>query len=551
MLAGGKALLWLLPWSISADLQRELYNEARKSDRMIEIEPDPEAVSEFLKNREQHVVMLLHDQSCPHCRQALPELDRIAEELKGQAIAVTHVDCSSKKSLMKEHLGLRGFPTLAFWRSRSRVVDEDLVGKDFVVDQDANFVLRASRLAGISEDRDKGRLALLGKTVTVRRSDQKDLSVQVEGPGRHFAWLPQEVLRTKEGQRLPYQRAEGIVKYNSRWEKPDMLHFIKHMMQPAVRRLPDFTALQDSFDELDVHPAFVYCGTQITAGVLELAATHALSKVFHTTEASACPVPGSTPRLVVYSPASQQWSAMPGQAKAAVAVAGPEVATEHEALIAWAAENRYPGIYLLGYRNFQEWLRGGRSVVLVAINMVATEENRVAEAQLRQLGQPQPAGDALDKYSYQPEDRYLGVTDGTLEGLSAWGVQKHRLPRAVVFLNPDEWVENERLLTAQKLASDVKKIPLMFRQSSSPRGFAVWMAQEIGETYLFLDRKLNVLAGTTGRIGLIACLLLFVWLIGRVIWKMILAAIGFSDRVLAETIVMVEPACSKGEKKSN
>ena len=47
-----------------------------------------------------------------------------------------------------------------------------------MVDSDSAFLLRASRLAGLGAERDKSRLALLGKEVIILQVDGKDMTVQ-------------------------------------------------------------------------------------------------------------------------------------------------------------------------------------------------------------------------------------------------------------------------------------------------------------------------------------------------------------------------------------
>ena len=41
-----------------------------------------------------------------------------------------------------------------------------------------DFILRASRLANLGQERDRSRLALAGQEVTVRRADDKDMTLQ-------------------------------------------------------------------------------------------------------------------------------------------------------------------------------------------------------------------------------------------------------------------------------------------------------------------------------------------------------------------------------------
>lgn len=50
------------------------------------------------------------------------------------------------------------------------------------VDSDSAFLLRASRLAGLSSERDKSRQALLGKEVIIQQVDSKDMTVQAGKP---------------------------------------------------------------------------------------------------------------------------------------------------------------------------------------------------------------------------------------------------------------------------------------------------------------------------------------------------------------------------------
>ena len=48
-----------------------------------------------------------------------------------------------------------------------------------VVEEDEAALLRASQLAGLGRERGKARLAAMGQTVTVRKGDDSDMTVQV------------------------------------------------------------------------------------------------------------------------------------------------------------------------------------------------------------------------------------------------------------------------------------------------------------------------------------------------------------------------------------
>ncbi|CAE8604871.1 unnamed protein product [Polarella glacialis] len=231
-------------------------------------------------------------------------------------------------------------------------------------------------------------------------------------------------------------------------------------------------------------PALVFCGPTLTPGFLEVAVAHQLqSRAFHAPDPAECPVPlkvRSGSQLVVYSPASQQWSTTPNGAKAAVAVAGSQIVASDASLVAWAACHRYPGITSLGYKNFQDWLRTNRSSLLVAVNVHSS--NKDVERRLKETGNPRGIG-AMEEYTYKPSDHDLGVADGKLEGLSYFGVNYRDLPRVVVFEDANTWVEDITELTLDRLNLDLMKVPSLWRMSGSFKGHVLWALKELRWNY--------------------------------------------------------------------
>eukprot|EP00439_Symbiodinium_sp_Y106_P062819 s1604_g9.t1 len=251
------------------------------------------APEDFLatKRQDANVALLLHDANCPHCRKALPELDRVAEDFRSEGVIFAHADCTHGKGSIQNEFNLKGFPGFLFWRQSAPL--EELVDQVFVVDTDVDFILRSSRLAEIGKERDGARRALAGVQVTVKATDSKDMTVQVEGPSGQLVWIPHETL-LKQGRRLPYRRGDGVARYRNVWEKDlalshqccgsariagilllkePMTQFLRRMMQPLVTSLPSPTLAS-----LDGEgPALLLCSRTLTRGFLEAAVTHQLS----------------------------------------------------------------------------------------------------------------------------------------------------------------------------------------------------------------------------------------------------------------------------------
>jgi len=506
-------LCTLFSWFVSADLDVELYRTAKKSPDLKAVEGDVQKISEFLLEQRpsRHVALLLHDANCPHCRKALPELDLVAKALTKEAVVLGHVDCTSNKAAMRTHFNLKGFPCLLFWRKQPESLDE-LVGKTVVVDSDSAFLLRASRLAGLGAERDESRLALLGKEVIILQVDGKDMTVQVETETKQKVWIPHEVL-IEQGRRVPYRREEAMTKYQNLWEKDLMQSFVQRAMQPLVAKLPS-SSLQ-SLEKEDGH-ALVLCAAVLSRGFLEAATNyHQTLRAFHT---PSCPELGSGDHILSYSPASLQWTAVPGRAKAAAAVAGKEVTSNDTHLVQWVEQHQYPGISALTIHSVHAWLRAGRPTVLLAIKLNDFEKNIMVENQLREVGKPTPVGN-MELYSYGPFDRYLGVADGTLEGFNYFGVAASNLPRVVVFDDPEHWVEDEDYVTAERLSEHLPRVARMWRMSSTPRGYALWIAKRFVAVYLKLDRDANASFGYAGRCVVVGLLLVFIWAQARgLVW---------------------------------
>ncbi|CAE7475232.1 ppdK [Symbiodinium natans] len=521
--------LALAGWPAFADLERELYNQAKQSARLAKVEASPREILEFLttKRRTANVALLLHDANCPHCRKALPELDRVAESFQSGTVVFAHVDCTHNKGAMQSEFNLKGFPGFLFWRQSDPI--DDLVGQVFVIDSDVDFILRASRLSEIGKERDGARRALAGAQVTVKAVDGKDMTVQVEGPRNQLVWIPHETL-LQQGRRLPYRRGDGVARYHNVWEKEPMTQFLQRMTQPlayfvkmsthvlvpawsAGPVLIKVTSLPSASwaDLAGEGPAVLLCAGTLTRGFLEAAVTHQLSmRAYHTS--AECPLQGaSSPgseQVVVYVPAAMQWAAVKGRARAAAAAAGPEVVQNDGALLKWVSRHRLPGIAKLGLSSVYFFLNSGPSV-LVAVDVIDHETNIMAETKIREVMKPKRIGE-VDVYSYGEADRYFGVADGTLPGFTYFGVSPDHLPRVVVFDDSDHWVEDAYYLTVEKLPEHLPRVSRMWRMSSTPRGHALWIAKKFVALYLAADRHAAA-AGYFGRVLVVLLLAVFLW----------------------------------------
>jgi len=406
---------------------------------------------------------------------------------------------------MRTHFNLKGFPCLLFWRKQVEPLD-DLIGKTFVIDNDSAFLLRASRLAGLGPERDKLRLSLLGQEVLVQKADGEDMTVQVESTKKNTVWIPHEVL-LEQGRRVSYRREEAMTKYQNLWEKDRMQKFVQRAMQPLVTKMASLESL-----EKETGHCFVLCAASMTRGFLEAATSHHQNlKAFHT---PSCSQFGPGDHILSYSPASLQWTAVPGRAKAAVAVAGPEVTSNDSTLVQWVQQNQYPGITALTIHSVHPWLNAGRPTVLVAIKLGDLEANIMVETQLREVGKPTAVGN-MELYKYGPFDRYLGIADGTLEGFSYFGVEASRLPRVVAFDDHEHWVEDEDYLTAERLSEHLPRVARMWRMSGTARGHVLWIAKRVVAVYLKLDRQADSSFGYAGRCLVVGVLLLLIWVQAR------------------------------------
>jgi len=497
----------LCTWFARADLDLDLYKTARSSPNLKAVEASVQKISEFLNSerKKNNVALLLHDANCPHCRKALPELDLVAKALSKEPVVLGHVDSTSNKAGMRTHFNLKGFPCLLFWRKQVEPLD-DLIGKTFVIDNDSAFLLRASRLAGLGPERDKLRLSLLGQEVLVQKADIEDMTVQVESAKKNTVWIPHEVL-LEQGRRVSYRREEAMTKYQNLWEKDRMQKFVQRAMQPLVTNMASLESL-----EKETGHCFVLCAASMTRGFLEAATSHHQNlKAFHT---PSCSQFGPGDHILSYSPASLQWTAVPGRAKAAVAVAGPEVTSNDSTLVQWVQQNQYPGITALTIHSVHPWLNAGRPTVLVAIKLGDLEANIMVETQLREVGKPTAVGN-MELYKYGPFDRYLGIADGTLEGFSYFGVEASRLPRVVAFDDHEHWVEDEDYLTAERLSEHLPRVARMWRMSGTARGHVLWIAKRVVAVYLKLDRQADSSFGYAGRCLVVGVLLLLIWVQAR------------------------------------
>eukprot|EP00930_Biecheleria_cincta_P026510 TRINITY_DN18677_c0_g1_i1.p1 TRINITY_DN18677_c0_g1~~TRINITY_DN18677_c0_g1_i1.p1 ORF type:complete len:589 (-),score=109.33 TRINITY_DN18677_c0_g1_i1:203-1909(-) len=547
-------ILLSLAVTAGADLESDLYKATLAKNNMQSVEATSEAVAEFVgpKRKKSHLALMFHDASCTYCRRALPELDRIALEMKGKDIAIGHVDVTANKAGMNSLMGLKGYPALIFWRRATANMSE-LLGAELRVDTDESFVLRACRHTGLSEERDKLRLQFLGKQVTVLKIDPKDITLQVEDEGGKKVWLPEEVFIAEGGQRLKNRRAEAMVLYQGSWDAHSMHYFLRRMMRPLIaeiKRMEDFSKGM----AYELGPALVLCGSKLPRGFVEAATMYQLDHfAFHAKTKKACPVTVSKipnkSRVVVFSPSWQQWSA--SRDGKAAALMGTFETVDDQGMVDWTSSHRYPGIMQLGYENFQYWLRSNRSTVLVALSFGNSKEAlsiaRLVEKQLRQLGKPQTSGTGVEVYSFEDSNRhYLGVVEGSLEGLDHYGVNQRSLPKVVVFESHQVWVEDDEHLRVDSLLEDMGKLPLMWRTSNTWLGAIVWALRHLGKMYMLADKRAKALGGTSGQIGYTICVGLASWMMLKYLWSCARSSV---ELVLHDDPVTTQSASAECEQK--
>lgn len=484
---------------VRCDLQYELYQDAKRSPWLRALPAEREALERFIMDRAKpNVAVMFHDGSCGICRRALPEFARLAQEMQDQPVVFAHMDSSSSRE-PKEWLRLRGFPALFFWRSteqlsKTRLNFKDLLDKELTVSSDVDFLVRASRQAKMGEENDPARMLAAGKTGKVLKVDLFDLSVQLDVDSGK-AWFPVETL-LQDGEPLPFLRVGEGVNYRGMWDFKDLQSFVRRLLRPVVARLKSAAKL-DSLLEEEQWPALVLCADKVSPGFLEVVAAHQrLMRAFHASTEDGCPVrwrPASSKasQLVVYSPARQQWSP-DGRAAAAVIVAGPKVVEDAGALHAWVPVNRFPGITRLSYHNFQEWLADGRHCLLVAADFgglpEAVRANAMVYEKLREVGKPQPSASGPEVWTLGPQDRYLGVADGFLEGMDSYGVSKWRLPQVVYFLSKDRWVEDSDELTVKGLPYNLERVPQMWQVGHDISGRILSLGQWSEKLFLMYRR---------------------------------------------------------------
>jgi len=222
----------------------------------------------------------------------------------------------------------------------------------------------------------------------------------------------------------------------------------------------------------------------------------------------ACPVSGDAPwpQLVVFSPAHTQWSLQTEVAPAA-AVAGKDIVESEDktALTRWFDTHRFPGIWTVSYENFHQLIHAGRRTALVAVDETKKVEMRKIEKIIRDYQAPvasKTKGHA-DVWPYADNCTYWGVVDGTLAGLDGFGISSKELPRVVVF-EAESWIEDSDMLSIWDLKGSFKNLPNMLRYGSGVWGFVM---KHFYKPWHNLDKSANAAAGSNGRLGLAAFLI--------------------------------------------
>lgn len=499
----------LLLTLIQADIQMDLYQEAKRSPILTALQLD--SLDDFTGPRRpmDSVAVMFHDGSCKICQAALPEFHKAAKALQEREANVNfgHMDCSSNKDLVRQKFRLSGFPAILMWRARTSTVEfidvESMVGIILHVVDDGGLMLRSSRLAKMGADNDAARLRALGKSGSVLAVDGVDQTAKLSVPGGGNVWLPFETLRQENNLALPFHRAETPVKYQGAWNTETMLSFAERLLHPFVMEVGTWQDFLEAVDK-EKYPALVFCGARLTRGFEEAAVkVRGKGRAFQVVDQpSSCPAADrGSPRVLSFSPTGQQWAVVTKKARAAAVVAGADTVADDDHLAAWAWAERFPGLMLVGYENFPELIHGNRSALLVATRFAdyLTQEMSLVERQLQQLAKPTKLDAVTDEYKYGPESYSCGVMDGTLAGLASFGIQSSNLPRVLVMEGGDRWVEDSEKLTLANLFSDLQKVPSMWRMSDGPRGYAVWTLSLTAASYRFYEGLAVAAVGPAGQ----------------------------------------------------
>eukprot|EP00928_Gymnodinium_smaydae_P018096 TRINITY_DN16884_c0_g1_i1.p1 TRINITY_DN16884_c0_g1~~TRINITY_DN16884_c0_g1_i1.p1 ORF type:complete len:605 (+),score=98.54 TRINITY_DN16884_c0_g1_i1:40-1854(+) len=554
----------LLP-NARADLILEKYERATKSKYMTAL--DKTTLDEFVgaKRPAPNVMVMMHESSCGICKGALPDMADAAKELsrEGLPLAIGHVEKASYPEV-KQRFQMPGFPHIRFWRSLSVNKEDEadsgtfnltaLVGQHVEIGEDKAFLKRACNAAGMKADKNEPRLKAVGSTGKVLEVDENDYTAKLALSGNlGQVWFPVEALRReKNGVPLPYRRAWAPVKFEGAWSKDDFKRFARRMLEPIVSTMKSVADLEKDIKD-SPYPAFVLCAPEVTRGFMEAATQFQLSARSYRASPAACPVQRKGPLALIYSPAEQQWAAKggvrQGQAVAAVAVAGPDIVSNDEAMLNWFAAHRFPGMAKIGYTNFPQFVRSSEGSILAAVGISPKYDasNRRVERELLEVLRPVRAEGGFDLYEDEagaPARRAVGVIDGSSSGLDTFGVDPSRLPRVVVFDSPHRWVEDSEELIFDGLALKLEKeLPRMWRYGTDFRGRLNFYLKLLHQSYLFWD-NFATSAGLPGRLAFNFVLVGSVGAMLKVFWHLFAVFLGILEDTPDD-----EASPSKGKNK--
>jgi len=423
----------------------------------------------------------------------------------GMDISVAQMEVSQAKEMIKRRFHLRGFPSLVVFRKRAEaIVDDDrpaaLDGKSLRVTGDNDLLLRASQNAKMGKEKNAARLRALGKEGEVIGIDLVDLSAQLSVPEVGKIWFPLEALvKAKSGAALPYHRSEASFMYSGAWKQTEMKQFMERMLAPLVEVVSGSSRDKvRSLVDKELFPVFFCCGgKEVTSGFVDAAtASQGKTRSFHVPDPESCPAPlpsasdPSKPHVLVYSPAGQQWAPSTKALRSAVTIAGPEVVADPAALVSWIQTNAWPGIVELQFHNFADFVNAARHGLMVAVRGprgTGGEVSRLVEKRLREVAKPDQLDPRTDLYTYGKSNssHFFAVIDGSLDGLTNFGVSPHKLPRVVVFEGRDQWVEEETELTVEQLSSDLEKLPKLWKSKDGPYGTVLWMMRNTELSFFY------------------------------------------------------------------
>jgi len=227
------------------------------------------------------------------------------------------------------------------------------------------------------------------------------------------------------------------------------------MTQPFVRKVAGASEVTSAVRS-ETYAAFVAVAASVEAVPAGLQGTaekwrdrhvFAVSPNLRETMPEGVTVPDSATMAVV-SLGSQQWPGADNTStsKPAAAFFDGDL-NDKKAVAAWVANNRFPGIFVLGDSNFYEFTHSAKRVVILAADPSAITSSQ--ESLFRGVAEK------------MGHDFYFGVVNGVAwaEELSDFNIAPKELPRVLVVEEDFEaWYEDKDLLVLESMEEGLEKI---------------------------------------------------------------------------------------------